>query len=208
MIVGLIGAGRIGKTLAHHLVQAGYSVNVSNSRLPRTLAPLIQELGAKAKAMSAGENALESDLLIEAIPFGSYESLPAVSLRGKIVISASNFFPDRDGDIPLKGGTHTELVQQHLSEAMVVKAFNTIHWENLRDQAAPNRPLEERKCIPLAGDHEDAKTTAASLIQEIGFAPLDLGPLKEGGQLMQPQQRFYNKDLTLTEAKRLLHSHS
>lgn len=208
MNIGIIGAGNIGGTLARLLVARGHDVAISNSRGPETLEDFAADLGDHARAATVEDAASFGDLVIEAIPFGHYDDLPAQALDGKIVVSASNYYPGRDGDMDLGGQTQTELVAEHFSGARVVKAFNTIYWEHLRDQGDPDLALDERRVIPLAGDHADAKGNVAALITELGFAPLDMGTLAGGGKKMQPGQPIYNNDLTLADARSLLGSAS
>ena len=204
MNIGLIGAGNIGKTAARNFLDAGHAVALSNSRGPETLRDLVDDLGDGAHAMTAEDAAAFGDVVMEAIPYGHVASLPADALAGKILISASNYFPQRDGEIDLDGQTQTERVAAMLPGTQVVKAFNTIYFEHLRDQGDPSLPVDERRVIPLAGDDADAKAVVGDLIEDIGFAPLDLGSLREGGRHMEPGQPIYNQTLTRAEAKALL----
>jgi predicted dinucleotide-binding enzyme len=203
MNIGLIGAGNIGATAARNFLNAGHSVALSNSRGPETLQDLIDDLGDEAQALTTEEAAEFGDVIMEAIPYGRVDSLPADALAGKILISASNYYPQRDGDIDFDGQTQTERVAAMFPETRVVKAFNTIYWEHLRDQGDPSAPMEERRVIPLAGDDADAKAVVSSLIEEIGFAPLDLGSLRDSRR-MEPGQPIYNQSLTRPEARERL----
>jgi hypothetical protein len=141
---------------------------------------------------------------MEAIPFGAYRELPADALADTVVISASNYYPDRDGDIDLEGRTQTELVAAHLDDSRVVKAFNTMYWETLRDEGRPDADREERLALFLAGDDAAAKATVAELIEEFGFAAVDTGSLAEGGRLQEPGSRIYNEPMTPAEARTAL----
>lgn len=200
MRIGIIGSGRIGTVVAEHLVGLGHTVIISNSRGPESLTDLVTELGSNAEAGTVEETAAFGPLVFEAIPFDEYETLPTDSLAETTVISAANYYPDRDGDIDLGGRAQTELVAEHLSDATVVKAFNTMYYETLRDEARPDAPLEERLTLFLAGDDEAAKETVADLIEAIGFAPLDVGSLAES-TVMEPGSPIYNEPLRLANAK-------
>jgi len=204
MNIGLIGAGHIGATAARLFLEAGHKVAISNSRGPETLQDLVGELGDGAHALPVDEAAAFGDVALEAIPYGRVTSLPAGALAGRILISASNYYPQRDGEIDLEGMTQTERVASQLPNTRVVKAFNTIYWEHLRDQGDLSLSLEERRVIPLAGDDAEAKSVIAELIEQIGFAPLDLGSLRAGGRHMEPGQPIYNQTLTRSEAQALL----
>lgn len=203
MDIGIIGSGHIGGTLARHLVRLGHTVRLSNSRGPDSLRELVEELGERARATTIDEAAAAPDLVIEAIPFAKIPSLPAAALRGKIVVTAANYYPGRDGDLDLGGATQSGWVAAHLPGARVVKAFNTIWFRHLHDQARPGAPLAERRIIPVAGDDADAKRVVCELIDAIGFAPVDMGGLADSHR-MQPGAPIYNKDLTLAQAGPLL----
>src|SRR5262249_27504847 len=112
----------------------------------------------------------------------------------------------RDGTIELGGLTSAELVAKHVAGARVIKAFNTIFWQHLRDESRPNAALDDRRVIPLSGDDANAKQVVAALSESMGFAPLDLGSLHDGGLRSQPGTPIYNKDITLAEAKKLVPS--
>src|SRR4029077_18541862 len=104
----------------------------------------------------------------------------------------------------LGASTSSEEVAKRLPGARLVKAFNTINWEHLGQQGRPDLPLPERRAIFLAGDDAEAKRTVARLVEEIGFAPVDTGPLREGGRSQQPGMPLYNRNLTQEEATAIL----
>jgi hypothetical protein len=203
MNIGIIGAGNIGATLAKLLVEAGHTIAISNSRGPESLAELVGSLGPTVRAMTVAEAATFGDVVVEAIPFGRYQMLPADHLAGKILVSAANYYPGRDGEIDLQGLAQTELIARHLPQTKVVKAFNTIWSQHLENQGDTTKPVEERRVIFLAGDDAEAKAIVASLITEIGFGPLDTGSLPES-TIQEPGSKIYNVDMTVKEARQLL----
>ena len=200
MQIGIIGSGNIGSTAAKLFVDAGHTVAISNSRGPDSLTDFVEELGPNARAATVDGAAAFGDVVLEAIPYGEYESLPADALAGTIVISAANYYPQRDGEIDLNGRTQTELVAEHLVDSTVVKGFNTMYYETLRDEARPDAPLEDRLVLFIAGDDEDAKATVADLIEEIGFAPFDVGSLGDSA-VVEPGSPVYNNPMTLAGAR-------
>ena len=204
MNIGIIGAGNIGATLARLLSKAGYQVCISNSRGPETLADLAAQLGPNVQAATVAETARFGEIVIEAIPFKAYRNLPGKELAGKILVTASNYYPQRDGHIEIGNKSQSELVAALLPDTQVVKAFNTIYWEHLRDQGDTTRPVAERRVIFLAGNDVKAKQAVASLIEAIGFGPVDTGSLHEGGKKQEPGTAVYNKAMTVTEAKAYL----
>ena len=126
MNIGIIGAGNIGATAARLFADAGHRVAISNSRGPESLSSLIEEIGPNASAVSVEEAAGFGEVVLVAIPFGRYETLPAAQLADKIVIDATNYYPGRDGQIYFGGLTSSEVISQHLPGARLVKAFNTM----------------------------------------------------------------------------------
>lgn len=76
MKIGILGAGHIGGTLARLFAAAGHEVPVSNSRGPESLADLVHELGPRVRAGTI-EDAADTELVVAAIPYGRYQTLPA-----------------------------------------------------------------------------------------------------------------------------------
>ena len=188
MKIGIIGAGKIGGTLAGHFVRVGHEVAVSNSRGPDTLRDVVAEIGERARATTASDAARFGDVVVVSVPFGRYRELPTDGLDGKVVIDTNNYYPARDGRFDDLNGdrtTSSELLQAHLSGARVVKAFNAISWGRLRDLGRPSGD-PRRIGIPISGDDEEAKRTVAHLIDQIGFDAVDAGTLAEGGRKHQP----------------------
>jgi predicted dinucleotide-binding enzyme len=180
--LGLIGSGHIGSTIARLAVAAGYDVVLSNSRGPETLTALVDELGPRARAATAAEAAAAGDLVVVTVPLKAYRQVPVEPLRGKVVIDTNNYYPQRDGHIAElddESTTVSELLQAHLPESHVVKAFNNISFVHL---GALGRPAgsPERSVLAIAGDDVDAKRTVTEFLDSIGFDAYDVGLLAEG----------------------------
>jgi hypothetical protein len=179
---GIIGSGNIGGTIARLAVAAGHDVVLSNSRGPETLAELVADLGPHARAATPQEAALAGDVVVVTIPLRSYRQVPVEELRGKVVIDTMNYYPGRDGRIAAldeETTTTSELLQAHLPESQVVKAFNNIYFQHLAALARP-AGAPDRSALAIAGDDESAKATVRHLLDEIGYDTFDLGPLAEG----------------------------
>jgi 8-hydroxy-5-deazaflavin:NADPH oxidoreductase len=203
MRIGIIGAGHIGGTLAGLFVRAGHEVAVSNSRGPATLKDLVAGLGERARAMTADEAARFGDVVVVSVPFGRYRELPTDGVAGKVVMDTNNYYPRRDGQVEELDSdrtTSSELLQAHLSGARVVKAFNAIYWNSLRDRGRPSGD-PRRIGIPISGDDEDAKRTVAGLIDQIGFDAVDAGTLAQGGRKHQAGGSVYGEELTTGELR-------
>lgn len=209
MKIGIIGAGHIGGNAARLFAKAGHEIAIANSRGAETLKDLAAELGENARAVSVEEAAGFGDVVLVSIPLGRYMELPAEAFDGKIVIDTNNYYPERDGQIAALDNdetTSSELLQEHLRGAHVVKAFNTIWFEHLKTQGNTDLPFEQRRVIFVAGDDKEAKKQVFELIEEIGFAPYDTGGLRFGGKTQQPGTAVYNRNLTISEAQAILGS--
>ncbi|MFD4669953.1 NADPH-dependent F420 reductase [Lentzea sp. NPDC058450] len=179
--LALIGSGNVGGAIAKLAVDAGWTVVLSNSRGPETLAELVASLGDRATAATAEEAVAKSDLVVVSVPLLAYRNLPADQLAGKIVIDAINYYPQRDGDIAeLESGELTEsgLLQRALPGARVVKAFNNIVFRHLADLPRPSGS-PDRATLPIAGDDESAKAEVTRLLDDLGFDALDYGTLAD-----------------------------
>src|SRR4051794_12814232 len=180
--IGLIGRGNIGNTVARLPVAAGPAVVLNNSRGPESLADLVAELGPRARAATAAEAAAAGDIVVVTVPLKAYREVPVEPLRGKIVIDTNNYYPQRDGHIAElddESTTTSELLQAHLPESHVVKAFNNIYFTHLASLARP-AGSPERSVLAIAGDDAEAKRTVAEFLDSIGYDAYDVGPLAEG----------------------------
>ena len=203
MNIGVIGSGNIGATAARLFAAAGHQVAISNSRGPETLEDLVEEIGPGVRAATVEEAAGFGEVVMEAIPFGRYESLPAERLAGKVFITASNYYPARDGEVEHGELASAEVIQQHLPGARVVKAFNTIYFVRLGENGRPGAPVEEREAIFVSGDDEEAKGVVSGLIEDIGFAPVDAGTLAESRR-QEPGSPVYNVAVNPARAREML----
>ena len=203
MKIGIIGAGHIGATLARLFVGVDHQLAIANSRGPDTLEELVAELGKRAQATTAADAARFGDLDVVSVPFGRYREVVPDGFGGKVVIDTNNYYPQRDGhfeELDSDRITSSELLQQHLPDARVVKAFNAIYWEHLRDYGRlAGDPA--RIGIPISGDDEHAKRTVAELIDQIGFDAVDAGTLADGGRKHQPGSPVYAADLPTSELR-------
>ncbi|WP_329109027.1 NAD(P)-binding domain-containing protein [Micromonospora sp. NBC_01699] len=195
--VGLIGSGNIGGTVARLAIAAGYDVVLSNSRGPETLQTLVDELGPGARAATPAEAAEAGDLVVVSIPLKAYRSVPVEPLAGKVVIDTNNYYPERDGQIAElddDSTTSSELLQQHLPAARVVKGFNNIYYVHLQALARPVGAAD-RSALAVAGDDPAAKATVTAFFDAIGYDTVDAGPLVEGRRFA-PGTRAYGDSYT------------
>jgi predicted dinucleotide-binding enzyme len=185
--LGLIGAGNIGSQLARQAVAHGYQVVLSNRRGPQVLADLLAELGPRATAGTPEEAAAAADLAVVTIPLKAIGSVPVAPLRGKIVIDTNNYYPARDGRIPVleaETTTTSELLQAHLPDSFVVKAFNHIEAAQI---TAGARPADDpdRRALVAASDDEAALAIVAHLIDRFGFDVVPVRPLSQSWRIQR-----------------------
>ncbi len=189
---GFIGSGHIGSTVARLAIAAGHDVVMSNSRGPETLADLVGELGPQARAATAVDAAAAGDVVVVTIPLKNRGDVPVDELRGKVVIDTMNYYPQRDGhvaELDDESTTSSELLQRHLPESHVVKAFNNIFFAHLAALARPSGS-PERSALAIAGDDPEAKRLVTDLLDQIGYDTVDLGRLAEGWRV-QPGTAAY-----------------
>jgi 8-hydroxy-5-deazaflavin:NADPH oxidoreductase len=195
MKIGIIGAGHIGATLTRRLSSLGHEVAVANSRGPQTLTDLAAETGARA--VTASEAASGKDLVVVTIPQKCVPDLPsdlfARAGEDLVIVDTGNYYPQRDGTIEAieNGTTESRWVAEQLGRP-VVKAFNNIRAEHLLDKGVP-AGTPGRIALPLAGDHETAKSVVMGLVDQLGFDPVDAGDLDESWR-QQPGTPAYGTD--------------
>ena len=204
MRVGIIGSGHIGETLGRLLTAAGHEVGLSHASGPESLRDVVARLGPEACAMTVEEAANFGDVVVLALPWRSREDLPAERLAGKVVVDATNPFAPDGSVYDLGDSTSSEEVAKVLPGARLVKAFNTLRAKDLGSRGAPDQQPDQRIAIFLAGDDDDAKLLVASLVRDVGFAPVDTGELREGGRLQQPGSPLYLRTLAARDAEILL----
>jgi predicted dinucleotide-binding enzyme len=196
MKIGIIGAGRIGQAVARRLVAAGHEVMLSNSAGPESLEAAMKALGGKAHAGTVRDAAAYGEVVFVAIPVAALYDLPAAELDGKVVVDATNYYPQRDGQIPeLDDGSigSSELLARDLPGSRVVKAVNTMSYLRIAGEAKPPGAAG-RLAIPLAGDDLAAKEIVSALIDDMGFDPVDAGTLADG-RSQQPGTAVYDRPL-------------
>ena len=190
--IGFIGAGKIGSAVAGLAVASGYRVVLSNSRGPETLSDLVAELGDAASAGTPAEAAAAGDLVVVTIPLGKYTEVPVEPLAGKVVIDTNNYYPQRDGFIPVLDAdeaTSSALLQEHLPSSHVVKVFNNIRFSDLPTDGTP-AGTTGRRALPVASDDADAKATVVALLDEFGYDAVDVGSLADSWRY-QPDTPAY-----------------
>ncbi|MEI4282942.1 NADPH-dependent F420 reductase [Tetragenococcus halophilus] len=194
--LGILGAGKLGTTLARLAVAAGYDVLIAGSGSVEKISLTVEVLAPGAQALTAKEVAEKADIVVLALPLGKYQTIPQTELTGKIVIDAMNYWWEVDGkentisDFQISS---SEVVQNFLKDSVVVKAFNHMGYHDLEDETrAAGKP--DRKAIAYAADDESVGKTTAQIINDFGFDPLFIGPLKRG-IILEPGSPLFGADL-------------
>jgi 8-hydroxy-5-deazaflavin:NADPH oxidoreductase len=189
MSYAIIGFGKIGQALAHAFARKNIDVTVASRRPPEALAPQARAIGPTVVANSL-RDALDADTIILAVPFGENgevaKALP--SWKGKTIIDATNAFgiPPEE----LDGLPSSAFTAKAFAGARFVKGFNHLGAAKLAAD-----PIVEggHRVVFLSSDDEDATAPVADLAKQLGFAPVNLGKLNEGGWLVHARGRTWGQ---------------
>jgi 8-hydroxy-5-deazaflavin:NADPH oxidoreductase len=187
MSTAIVGFGKIGQALAHAFARRNIDVTVASRRPPEALAPQAKAIGPTVVARSLRE-ALEADTIILAVPFGEHRDVAKAlpSWKGKTVIDAMNAFglPPEE----LDGLVASAFVAKAFAGARLVKGFNHLGAATLATD-----PIVEggHRVVFLSSDDEEAIAPVAALAKQLGFAPVNLGKLNEGGALVHARGRVW-----------------
>jgi predicted dinucleotide-binding enzyme len=186
MKIGFIGAGAVAQSIARSAIQAGHEVVLSARRGPQALGDIVAGLGPNASADTVHEVA-RLDLVILAVPWLQVPSaLDGLSnWASRILVDTTNPFTQLEPELVLAdlGCTGaSEIVAAHAPGARVVKAFNAIRMEHY-DKGPKFH--DGKRVIFVSGDDKDAKALVIGLVNNFGYAPVDLGGLVSGGRMQQ-----------------------
>ncbi len=180
MKYAIIGSGKVGTALARQFARAEIPVAIANTRGPASLESFARELGPAVRAVPVDE-ALDAEMLLLALPFVAVEGLARArsDWAGKIVIDATNAY----GVTPefMAGRLSSDIVAAAFSGASVVKAFNQLPAAVL---ARDPRQEGGRRVVFLASNDERASAEVKALAEHLGFSPISLGRIDEGGRLL------------------------
>jgi 8-hydroxy-5-deazaflavin:NADPH oxidoreductase len=176
--VGIVGAGRIGQAMAQTALRAGRQVVIANSRGPESLSSVVEALGDGVSAGTVND-AAAADIVVLAVMWPQVpQAVEGLDWDGRIVIDPTNDFDPSD----LDGRTSSEVVAELVAPGCVVKAANTFGAAVLGSD--PHQASGQR-VIFLSGDDAEAKSEVVALFEDACFFVVDLGGLREGGQMQQ-----------------------
>jgi 8-hydroxy-5-deazaflavin:NADPH oxidoreductase len=197
MQIGILGAGNVGLAVGRRLTGAGHGVMLASARGPAALAPVAQNIGAEAASVA---QAAAQELVLLALPWLAVPDTldPLPDWQGRILVDATNpfvaFDPLQLAD--LQGRSASAVVAEHAPGARVVKAFNSIAMTNF--EKGP-RQGDAIRVLFVSGDDPTSKQTVQRLITELGYAPVDLGGLNDGGRMQQAGGPLAGLDLLANE---------
>ena len=205
MRIGFIGAGNVGQTIGHHLINAGHQIVISNSRGPESLQGLVDKLGPRARAGTKAE-AVQNDLVILCVHWRhAQEALKGIAWSGQILVDATNAHIDNPPDVSLEGVTRSraalaktgrtssELIAEWAPGARVVKSISNMPMAWIND-FSDSKP---KTVIFTSGDDTEAKRVVIDLLNAVSFGAIDLGSLREGGALHEVGAPLSGLDLHL-----------
>ena len=207
--IGIIGAGKLGITLARIARHYGFDVNIAGSGGTEKIALTVEVLAPGAQAMSSEDVAKHSDVVILALPLGKFRTLPKQALEGKLVIDAMNYWWEVDGsrdDILPSDQSSSEAVQEFLTGSHVVKAFNHMGYHDLFDEHKP-AGAPNRKAIAVAGDDSNSVDVVSKLVNRLGFDPVVVGDLADGSKL-EPGTNMFGANVDADGIRRLISEQS
>jgi predicted dinucleotide-binding enzyme len=203
--LGIVGAGKLGMTLARAALAAGYDVGIAGSGPPERIELTASVLAPGASAMTVAQVVDFSDAIVLAIPTHRFRDLPGDMFDGKVLVDAMNYWPDTDGeDHELAGpprGSST-LVQDHFPGARVVKSLNQLSYHQV-DELPRERGAADRIAMAAVGDDPVAVRSVMHLIDTLGFDPVD-GGRPDNGRLLEPDRSPYAVTYTAPELARRL----
>ena len=187
MNYAIIGSGKVGQALAKAFAREKIEVAIASRRSPEALAPIAKAIGPTIIPKTLHE-ALKAEILFLAIPFETHKEIAKAtkSWQGKIVIDVTNAYgvpPEELGNLP-----SSVVIARALPGAKLVKAFNHLEAETLAED-----PKVEggRRVLFLSSDDEGAAARVAELVEQLGFSPVQLGKLEEGGLLVQARGKSW-----------------
>jgi len=186
MSYAIVGFGAVGQALARAFARKNIKVAVASRRPPEALALQAQAIGPTIVAKSL-RDALEADTIILAVPFGEHREVATAlpSWKGKTIIDVMNALVPLE---ELDGLLSSAFVAKVFTGAKLVKGFNHLIAAKLAAD-----PIVEggHRVVFLSSDDEDATAPVAALAKQLGFAPVNLGKLNEGGALVHARGRTW-----------------
>ena len=183
-MLGIVGAGKLGTTIARAAIDAGEDVWISGSGEVDAIALTVEVLAPGARAATTDDVVGHADIVVLAVPTHRFRELPPDLFAGKILVDAMNYWEPVDGADPelaaAPAGT-SAVVQERFSSARVVKSLNQLGYHEFDEL----RGAADRVAIGVAGEDRLAVRAVMGLVERLGFDAVDVGPL-ENGRMLEP----------------------
>lgn len=189
MSYSIIGFGSVGQALAQAFARNNIEVSVASRHPPETLTQRAGEIGPSVVPKTL-RDAIAADTIFLAVPFWEHREVAKLlaSWRGKTIIDATNAFgvPVED----LDGQPSSVVVAKAFADASLVKGFNHLIAKVLASDPSVNGGS---RVVFLSSDDDKAVAPVAALAEQLGFAPIPLGALNEGGSLVHAKGDTWGK---------------
>src|SRR5512136_1309165 len=179
MRIGILGSGLMGGKLGMLFARAGHEVVFSYSRSQKKLERLARDAEGSTRAGTPRDAAKDADALLLAVHWSRLDDVlkQAGDLSGKVIVTCSlPMNAEKSELVVAHTSSGAEALAKKVPKARVVCAFNTVPSEVLFGVFAARRRAA-RPSLVYCGDNASSKRTAADLIQDVGFDPVDAGPL-------------------------------
>lgn len=203
--IAILGAGKVGTSLARVAVEAGYEVDIAGSAGADRIRLIVEVLAPGARAVTAAEAVIGAELVVLALPLHKFRHLDVSLLAGHVVLDIMNYWTPIDGEVSefddAPEGTSV-LVQRAIPGARVVKTLNHIGYHELEAQ---HRPVgaPDRVALGAVGDDRQAVGDVLAFLERIGFDGVDGGPLANG-VAFQPGSPLFGAPYTAQRFRELL----
>jgi 8-hydroxy-5-deazaflavin:NADPH oxidoreductase len=188
--IAILGAGRLGGTLARRFGASNHEVLVAARRSRSELAGVVG--GWPGVQPAEVEDAATAEAVVLAFPWRVREAaLGGITLAGTLVIDATNPFAEDFTVLDTGPRGSTGAIAELLPGARVVKAWNTVPAERFETTTTPPGGRDERLGVPLAGDDREAKDVVSDLTSELGHTGIDVGSLEDGHRWMEPLRPLF-----------------
>ena len=205
--LGIVGAGKVGTTIARAAMAGGYDVAISGSGPAERIELIVDVLAPGARAASTDEVVRSADLIILAIPMHRFRELPRSLFAGKILVDAMNYWEEIDGvdeELATAPCGTSVVVQDWFQSSRVVKSLNHLGYFKFEQGRRP-RGAPDRLALGAAGNDPGAVAAVLQLIDRLGFDAVDAGPL-DAGVALGPDGPVFGVAHTAEELSDLLWS--
>jgi predicted dinucleotide-binding enzyme len=189
MSYSIIGFGAVGQALAHAFARKNIDVSVASRHAPETLMQRALAIGPTVVPTTL-QDAIAADIIFLAVPFWEHREVAKqiANWQGKTIIDATNAYGVAVDD--LDGQPSSAVVAKAFAGASLVKGFNHLIAGVLATDPSVNGG---RRVVFLSSDDDNAVAPVAALAEQLGFAPVALGSLKDGGSLVHAKGNTWGK---------------